>query len=346
MTAKKAPAKTGKTQNKPATAKTATKPRPSKPVAKKPVAAKKPSAVKKPEPAKKTQAKPKKVAAPVRSITKPVVGSGKGFKAPVKQQPRTKAIKPMPVKKADSKKAQVKIVSAKKPTAAKTDAKKTDVKKTAVKKTAAAKPAAVKKAAVSQKPSAAKKPAIATKPAAPVKIVSPKSEKTVMTKPEKIVPPKKKPAPAKTQATKSAKNAKSAQQSVASKTPYFSQEEIKWFRDALLSLHKQLVSRVRQQLGDALPVVDKINIEEDGTEAFDRVVGLEQAGMDQAKINKVIEALRALDNGTYGLCQLCGCTIASVRLKALPFAFTCVDCQNKIDNPGGEKTRLVDLLDE
>lgn len=40
-------------------------------------------------------------------------------------------------------------------------------------------------------------------------------------------------------------------------------------------------------------------------------------------------ALRALDNGTYGICLSCGNPIAAERLEAIPWAPTCIDCARK-----------------
>jgi DnaK suppressor protein len=44
-------------------------------------------------------------------------------------------------------------------------------------------------------------------------------------------------------------------------------------------------------------------------------------------LNKVNEALRRLDEGTYGNCFECGDEIAEPRLRALPFAVRCKDCE-------------------
>ena len=44
-------------------------------------------------------------------------------------------------------------------------------------------------------------------------------------------------------------------------------------------------------------------------------------------LNKVNEALRRLDEGTYGNCFECGEEIAEPRLRALPFAVRCKDCE-------------------
>jgi DnaK suppressor protein len=42
---------------------------------------------------------------------------------------------------------------------------------------------------------------------------------------------------------------------------------------------------------------------------------------------KIDEAIRKLDEGTYGVCDDCGDEINPERLKILPFAIRCRDCQ-------------------
>jgi DnaK suppressor protein len=44
---------------------------------------------------------------------------------------------------------------------------------------------------------------------------------------------------------------------------------------------------------------------------------------------KIDEALRKLTEGTYGICEDCGDEISEERLKILPFAIYCIDCQEK-----------------
>src|SRR5215510_10910273 len=48
--------------------------------------------------------------------------------------------------------------------------------------------------------------------------------------------------------------------------------------------------------------------------------------MKAETLNKINEALRRLDEGTYGNCFECGDEIAQARLRALPFAVRCIDC--------------------
>jgi DnaK suppressor protein len=49
--------------------------------------------------------------------------------------------------------------------------------------------------------------------------------------------------------------------------------------------------------------------------------------MKSETLNKIDAALRRLDEGTYGGCFECGDEISEARLRALPFAVRCKDCE-------------------
>ena len=49
--------------------------------------------------------------------------------------------------------------------------------------------------------------------------------------------------------------------------------------------------------------------------------------MKAETLNKINEALARLEEGRYGLCYECGDEIAEARLRALPFAVRCKDCE-------------------
>jgi len=67
--------------------------------------------------------------------------------------------------------------------------------------------------------------------------------------------------------------------------------------------------------------------EEQSMEDF--VLGMDFAlmEMESETLKKIDEALRRLEEGTYGDCAECGQRIVEARLKALPFANTCRECQ-------------------
>jgi DnaK suppressor protein len=54
--------------------------------------------------------------------------------------------------------------------------------------------------------------------------------------------------------------------------------------------------------------------------------------MKAETLNKINEALSRLEEGTYGHCFECGDEIAQARLRALPFAVRCKDCEEAREN--------------
>ena len=54
--------------------------------------------------------------------------------------------------------------------------------------------------------------------------------------------------------------------------------------------------------------------------------------MKAETLNKINEALSRLEEGTYGHCFECGDEIAEPRLRALPFAVRCKDCEEAREN--------------
>ncbi len=58
-------------------------------------------------------------------------------------------------------------------------------------------------------------------------------------------------------------------------------------------------------------------------------VSLRQLTTHRENLIKVDEALRKIDEGTYGICEECGEEITEERLKILPFAIYCRECQER-----------------
>ena len=50
---------------------------------------------------------------------------------------------------------------------------------------------------------------------------------------------------------------------------------------------------------------------------------------DRARLAQIDEALERIENGEYGNCEECGEKIAKQRLKALPWALLCINCQEE-----------------
>lgn len=71
--------------------------------------------------------------------------------------------------------------------------------------------------------------------------------------------------------------------------------------------------RVDQHLGDV------------ATATFDRELDLGLEEDAEEVLAAVDDALRRLDDGTYGICVRCGREIGAERLRAVPYATLCID---------------------
>ncbi len=68
-----------------------------------------------------------------------------------------------------------------------------------------------------------------------------------------------------------------------------------------------------------------------GSDAYDRDFALSLLSKEQDALYEIEEALKRLDNGTYGTCEMCGKPIPQARLEALPFARFTIDCQGEYE---------------
>lgn len=64
-----------------------------------------------------------------------------------------------------------------------------------------------------------------------------------------------------------------------------------------------------------------------GSDAYDRDFALSLLSQEQDALYEIEEALKRIDAGTYGVCEMSGKPIAHARLEALPFARYTVECQ-------------------
>ncbi len=70
---------------------------------------------------------------------------------------------------------------------------------------------------------------------------------------------------------------------------------------------------------------------DDGTEAFEQIVGVELQRKVGTTLADVERALAKFDDGTYGICESCGGRIDRARLEILPEAVHCLSCQTRLE---------------
>ncbi|MDD5610039.1 MAG: TraR/DksA C4-type zinc finger protein [Candidatus Omnitrophica bacterium] len=65
------------------------------------------------------------------------------------------------------------------------------------------------------------------------------------------------------------------------------------------------------------------------TDTYDREFSMSLASNDRAIFYEIEDALKKIEDGTYGICEECKDFIAKVRLRAIPYARLCLKCQEK-----------------
>lgn len=75
-----------------------------------------------------------------------------------------------------------------------------------------------------------------------------------------------------------------------------------------------------QDIGDILD-----SVSEERTRELDLIL----TDREKRKLAQIDDAIERIEENTYGLCEECGVKIPKARLKVLPFAIFCVECQEK-----------------
>ena len=118
-------------------------------------------------------------------------------------------------------------------------------------------------------------------------------------------------------------------------TQKFPDPDLKAFRDILMSLRQQAIGQSHTLKENALEQTeDRSREDDDGSDVTIRLQNLSQVDVKSKDIQKIDEALRRIDNGTYGICEECGQLIRKQRLMSMPTAHHCIECQQKIEKSG------------
>ncbi len=68
-----------------------------------------------------------------------------------------------------------------------------------------------------------------------------------------------------------------------------------------------------------------------GSDAYDRDFALSLLSQEQDALYEIDEALKRIELGTYGKCEMSGKPISHARLEAIPFARYTVECQSQLE---------------
>jgi DnaK suppressor protein len=118
------------------------------------------------------------------------------------------------------------------------------------------------------------------------------------------------------------------------------------FYDRLLELRDQLL---RQMNGLAKESAQEmagysLHMADSGTDNFDRDFALSLLSSDQDAIYEIEEALKRIEKGTYGVCELTNKPIPRARLEAIPWTRFTVTAQAQLEKDGALRQRRLGAL--
>lgn len=239
----------------------------------------------------------------------------------------------------------------------------------------AVKPAASAKAAKKARP-AAKTPAAPKKPSKPVKAATKPAAKSTakpaakpaknQAKPAKVAKPLAKKLPATNGKSPApapvAKSTPTAPAPVVRRiipdsklTPFLrkQKERLYQLRDSMLdSMLGVAKDTLRSRAEGSEASAFGMHQADAGSDAYDRDFALSLLSKEQDALYEIEEAIKRIESGTYGICEISGKSIAHARLEAMPFARCTVECQSQLEkqnkhfNIRKPVTSLFGLTDE
>lgn len=180
-----------------------------------------------------------------------------------------------------------------------------------------------------------KAPAKAAKKAAPKKTTTAK-------------PAAKKVAPAKSAAKKTApsRNGERGRQMTTTEAILGANHKERKL-DPFIRDQKQKLLQLRDAMVDSMAGVAKDNLRsraegseasafgmhqaDAGSDAYDRDFALSLLSQEQDALYEIDQALKRIELGTYGVCEISGKPISHARLEAIPFARFTVECQSQLE---------------
>jgi DnaK suppressor protein len=120
---------------------------------------------------------------------------------------------------------------------------------------------------------------------------------------------------------------------MAGKTQKTDRERYRLLKAMLEERRREVQDKLRS-LRETLPVEASVvrDAEEQSVDDFVTEVDMALMQMKSETLSKIDQAIARLEDGTYGVCQECDGEISAARLKALPFAPLCRNCQEDAES--------------
>ena len=100
-------------------------------------------------------------------------------------------------------------------------------------------------------------------------------------------------------------------------------------KKALNFLHDENPGTIEDELGEVGSGGTDNHLGDTATATYDRELDEGLAEGAQQTLDEIDAALKRIDDGTYGICEVCGKPIGEERLRAIPWTRYCIDDQRR-----------------
>ena len=115
-----------------------------------------------------------------------------------------------------------------------------------------------------------------------------------------------------------------------------SKQQLKEFRDLLMQERTRCVGEIRsiaqnasknprEASGDLSAYT--VHMADMSADTYERELAMNIASSEQEVLYQIDDALKRIDEGTYGVCLQCSKPIVMSRLRAEPYTSMCIECQ-------------------
>ena len=96
-----------------------------------------------------------------------------------------------------------------------------------------------------------------------------------------------------------------------------------------LAQHEKIIMHTDDQSGLETGKAHSNHMADQGSDEFQYETTIKFANTEGRYLYNIEEALRRIEDGTYGKCQACNKNIGLPRLRRLPYTRLCIDCKEK-----------------
>lgn len=119
----------------------------------------------------------------------------------------------------------------------------------------------------------------------------------------------------------------------------YTKKDLKEFKKIVLKKKEEILDDLKHISDDTLRKSQKeasgdisgytYHMADVATDNYDREFSLGLASGERKAIYELEDALKRIEEGTFGICDDCKNSITKIRLKAVPSARLCIKCQEK-----------------